>query len=289
MKSLLVPAGGSDSDIPVFETALAAARPVVGHLHFLHVHVGAGQAAVHIPHAAFARGSALVQVLETLEARGAARSAAAGAHVRDFCARAGIEMRDLPGRSDAVTASWQAGEGGAARRIIQEARYHDLIVVARPSKPNGLPRDFLELLLVGCGRPLLIPGPTAPRTVAGTIMVAWRETPEAARAVAAAMPLLVAAQRVVVVNVAEEAADATTDAVSGVVRHLAWNGATATARVVAPDGRATSAILAAVAAECEADLVVLGAYGHSRMRELLFGGCTQSFIDHADRAVLLMH
>ncbi len=288
MRLILVPAGGSETDLPVFETALAAARPFAGHLHFLHVRVGAGQAAVNIPHTAFVRGAALAGALEELEAQAAARSAAAAAHVRDFCTGAQIEMRDKPGPSDGVTASWQTDDRGAAARILSQARHHDLVVVGRAMKPNGLPQDFLELLLVGCGRPLLISSSSAPRTLTGTIMVGWRETPEAARAVAAAMPLLAQAERVVVVSVAEGAA-ATADSVAGVARQLAWNGVFAETQVAAPDGRPTSVVLAEAARACAADLVVLGAYGHSRMRELLFGGCTRSFIEHADRPVLLMH
>jgi hypothetical protein len=67
MKSILVPVGGSATDGPLLETALAAARPFCGHLHFVHVHIGAGQAAANIPHTAFAMGPALANALEALE------------------------------------------------------------------------------------------------------------------------------------------------------------------------------------------------------------------------------
>jgi hypothetical protein len=61
MKSILVPIGGSATDTALLETALAAARPFCSHLHFVHVHIGAGEAAVHIPQTAFAMGPALVK------------------------------------------------------------------------------------------------------------------------------------------------------------------------------------------------------------------------------------
>ncbi len=290
MKTILVPTGGSASDLAVFETAVVAARPFASHLHFLHVHIGAGQAAQHIPHAAFARGPALSSALAELDAAAAARSANAVAHVREFCARAHIDMRDTPAPSDHVTASCQVEESGAVWRIMFQARHHDLVVVGRATKPNGLPVDFLEELLLGCGRPVLIAGAMPPQTISGTIMVGWRETAEAARAVAAAMPFLARAKRVVVVSVADGGADAAAaDAMAGVARQLAWNGAPAETQIIAPKGRPTPVVLAEAAEACAADLVVLGAYGHSRMRELLFGGCTKSFIEYADRPVLLMH
>jgi nucleotide-binding universal stress UspA family protein len=77
--------------------------------------------------------------------------------------------------------------------------------------------------------------------------------------------------------------------VGDVVRHLAWHGIDADVRRL--DGGAGSAgeRLSAAARECAADLVVLGAYGHSRTRELFFGGCTRHFLEDTAQAVLLMH
>ncbi len=63
MKSFLVPVGGSATDGPLFETALAAARPFSGHLQFVHVHVGIGEAAANTPHTEFAMGPALSNAL----------------------------------------------------------------------------------------------------------------------------------------------------------------------------------------------------------------------------------
>ena len=59
MKLILVPIGGSGTGTALLETALAAARPFCSHLHFVHAHIGAGEAAAHIPHTAFAIGPAL--------------------------------------------------------------------------------------------------------------------------------------------------------------------------------------------------------------------------------------
>jgi hypothetical protein len=80
-------------------------------------------------------------------------------------------------------------EGGALERVLFHAHHNDLVVVGRGAKPNGLPPDFLEHLLMGCGRPLLIAGPARSQMVTGTIMVCWRESADAARAVTAAAPL----------------------------------------------------------------------------------------------------
>jgi nucleotide-binding universal stress UspA family protein len=232
-------------------------------------------------------GPALSTALKELDAKARTRSAAAAQHFCDFCARSNIEIADAPDRSQGVTASWHEEEGRALERIMLRARHNDLVVVGRAKKANGLPTDFLEELLIGCGRPVLIANAAPPPTLTGTIMVCWKETAESARAVGAAMPLLTHAKRTVIVSVAEN--QDLTEPLSDIVRQLAWNGVHAETRIITPNGTAMPAVLASAAQECGADLMVLGAYGHSRMHEILFGSCTQSVIQNADRPVLLMH
>jgi nucleotide-binding universal stress UspA family protein len=141
MKSILVPIGGSATDEAVLETALAAARPFCSHLHFVHVHIGAGQAAANIPHTAFAMGPALASALEGLEKEAETRSAEAARHVRDFCARANIGIRDAAGTAPAVTASWREENGHALKHIMSHARHCDLVVLGRARRPDGLSDD----------------------------------------------------------------------------------------------------------------------------------------------------
>jgi nucleotide-binding universal stress UspA family protein len=288
MKSFLIPIGGSDTDSSLFETALAAARPFSSHLNFLHVHIGPGEAALHSPHTGFAMGPALSSALQELDTKAQTRSELAAQHFGEFCAKAMVEIRDAPERTDAVTASWREEDGSALPRILFHARHHDLVVVGRAKSANGLPADFLEQLLVGCGRPVLIAGPSAAPAFAGTIMVCWKESPEAARAVNAAMPFLRHARRVVVASIAENG-DSTAESLADVARQLAWNGVRAEQRTVLASGGGIPALLSAAAHECGADLMVLGAYGRSRMHEILFGSCTQAVIRNAETSVLLMH
>jgi nucleotide-binding universal stress UspA family protein len=287
MRSILVPVGGSDTDLPLFETALAAARSISGHLQFVHVHISAGEAAAHTPHTAFAMGPALSNALNDLDVAARTRSAVAAQHFRDFCRQSKIEICDMPAPSKGVTASWHEEQGRALKRILLHARHNDLVVVGRAKKANGLPTDFIEALLIGCGRPVLISNSTPRPSLTGTIMVCWKETPEAARAVSAAMPFLTQANRVVVVSVAES--EDLREAMSEVARQLAWNGVRAETRIIDPHAVAVPELLASAAHEYGADLVVLGAYGRSRMREVLFGSCTHAVIRAADRPVLLMH
>ena len=289
MKTILVPVGGSDADALVLETALAVAQPLSAHLELLHVRVAAADAAVHTPHLDFARGAVLASALDGLGSKGRRPSELAEHHARDFCARNAIEMVETPGPAPSVTARWRRDEGEAMQRLLVHARHHDLVVMARPTALDGLPPDRLESLVMGCGRPLLIAPTEAPMRALDTAMVCWKETRDAARAVSAAILLIVKARRVVVVGVREDGAQALSDAVEEVVRELAWNGMAAEPYVLARDGRSTADVLFAAAAERGVDLMVMGAYGHRYLREALFGGCTQSAIESAHCPVFLMH
>jgi nucleotide-binding universal stress UspA family protein len=252
-------------------------------LQFLHVHVRPGQAAANTPHTAFAMGPALANALRDLDAKAKTRSATAAQHFRDFCARSDIEICDAPDHTKGVTASWHEENGHALKRIMFRARHNDLVVVGRAKTANGLPADFLEQLLMGCGRPVLIASSAPEPMPTGTIMVCWKETAEAARALNAAMPFLIHARRVVIVSVAETVENLA-EAVSDVARQLAWNGVRSEVRTLVANGAAIPALLSSAAQDCNADLMVLGAYGRSRMREILFGSCTQSVIHHAGAA-----
>jgi nucleotide-binding universal stress UspA family protein len=288
MKSILVPVGGSDSDEVVFETALAAARPFEAHLQFLHVHLGLGAVARNTPHMAFAGGDALRAGLAELELQRRDRATGATRHVEAFCARSRVELCAVGAAAGGVTASCHEEEGDAIARVLFHARHSDLVVLARARRPNGLPSDFLELLVQQSGRPVLVAGPTSPRTLTGTILVCWKESADAARAVTAALPLLARAERVVFASVAEPD-EATAAAVNDVAAQFARNNTRAEGLVVKANGRPVQDALSDVAREQAADLIVMGAYGHSRLRETLFGGCTQSFLRDADRPILLMH
>ncbi|HUH83961.1 MAG TPA: universal stress protein [Stellaceae bacterium] len=288
MKTILVPTGGSDTDQAVFTTALAAARPLGAHLEFLHVRLGAGDAAPFVPHVDFARGAALRAALQKIDADQERRLTIARRHFERFCEANDVPLRDVPGRANGISATWRQALEGGMERIMIEARHNDLIVTARAAHANGLPQDFVELALVGSGRPILLAPWRSVERLTGTALVCWKETPQAARALAAALPLLARSKRVIILTI-EEQKDASLENGVEMARQLAWQGIAAKARWMPADRRGVAAQIDAAASEHEADLIVMGGYGHGRVRELVFGGCTQHFLEGADRPVLLMH
>jgi nucleotide-binding universal stress UspA family protein len=286
IKTILVPTGGSDTDFVVFETALAVAQLFRAHLEFFHVRVDAGEALRYSPHAAFARGPGLRNALNDQKQGSQARSRAGKQHFQNFCKRHRLKVTDTPSRSLSVSASWHEEPGHEEEPFVTRARAHDLVVVARASRPNGLPPDLLQLLVFGSGRPILIPTAETPANPAGTIMICWKDAAEPTRAITAAMPFLVKAKHVIITNVEEDRSSADAAAVA---RYLSWHGVRAKTQTFKAGGRPIATLLSSFAKDCAADLLVMGAYGRSPFHESIFGGCTQSVLQHAEVPVFLFH
>jgi nucleotide-binding universal stress UspA family protein len=290
MRTILVLAGGHATDKAVFDTALAAARPLGANLEFLHVRIELAEAAVYTPHVEFAIGRALRGALTNLEAQAQKRSLAALHHFEELCEREAIEIAIKPSnlQTAQVSACWYEEHDDAAVNIVRCARHNDLIVVGRRSHSNGLPPDLLEQVLMQSGRPVLIASAEPRQRLTGTVLVCWNETAESARALAASLPLLAASKRVVIASV-EEGAGSSPQALYHLAQRLEWDGIVANPQWLRSSSQPVADRLQALATETQADLLVMGGYGHGRLREMVFGGCTQYFLDQGDRPVLMMH
>ena len=291
MRTILVLAGGSKTDEQVFATALAAAKPLGANLEFFHVRIASSEAARNTPYVDFARGAAISAALQAIDREVAARSASALRHFKAFCAREGIPLASGPAgvSSRVVSACWSEEQPeDAASAVMLHARHNELTVVGRARSSNGMPPGLVERLILESGRPVLIAPADLQRRASGTAVVCWKETPEAARALAVATPLLKASRHVVILN-AEEGRDSRPESGDGLAARLKWSEIQATTRWLAADGRPAEQRLCQAVAELNPDLVIMGAYGHSRVRESILGGCTRQFLEERDRPVLLMH
>jgi nucleotide-binding universal stress UspA family protein len=287
MKTLLTFVGGGDRDPVILQTALAAALPFSAHLDCLHCRVPTTQA-VRYAELEFASGAALGNALKRLETNTNVFSDLAAEHVRKFCTNAAIGFGDTSAGGHGVTASFREDESNALERLTLHAGRGDLVVMGRKRQKQGLAPETLEHLARHCGRPILVAATAAPPTLTDTIMVCWSEIGSAARAVTAATPLLAKAGRVVFASVAKREAGVK-DSLNGLAGQYSGNGVSTEVRVVPASGRRLPEALASTAAECGANLVVMGAYGRPRFRELVLGSRTEALLDAIDRPILLMH
>ena len=193
-----------------------------------------------------------------------------------------------------LSAEWRVTEGLEADPAVH-ARYVDLTILGQLDPDGGdteLIRPRPDLVALASGRPILaVPYAGQFETVGRRVLIGWNATREATRAVNDAMPLLAAADVVTVLTIdAREGPDAHGELPGADISlHLARHGVKATIERTVSAGVPAGEVLLSRAADLGADLLVIGAYGHSRMRELLLGGATRSILQSMTVPVLMSH
>ena len=178
--------------------------------------------------------------------------------------------------------------------LALRARYADIVIVSQPDAATvapPFPADLAARLALGGGRPVLVvPRHGACNAIGGPALVAWDGSREATRAVTGALPLLRAAAQVTVVDFggAESPAGIVEDPCAALAAWLDRHGVAARCghRPLAPD---VAGALLAEAADVGAGLLVMGAYGHPRLREIVLGGVTETILRAMTLPVLLAH
>ena len=281
MRDLLLVLDGSARDATRLETALELARTVGAHLTGLCPLELLLPADLGFALGGYPEALALQSAVEQLQDQANARAAEIEAVFRTGLTRAG------------VNGDWRTAPGPVGPAIAVAARHADLTVIGQDDPDHRVPpagRHMIEDVLLAAGRPLLLL-PYAGRfpTIGRNVLIAWTPTREAARAVGDALGLIEPAAQVTVLTVARAGGG---DAVPGaeIAAHLARHGLAVTAARSVSDGQIHEAdMLLSYAADLGADLLVMGGYGHSRVRELTLGGVTRSVLRHMTLPVLMSH
>lgn len=177
--------------------------------------------------------------------------------------------------------------------LAQEGRVSDIVVLAPPPDPysvGSLAAETAEYVLLNAGRPVLLVPYACQQVEMEHIVIAWDGWREAARAVADAMPLLLCAERVTIVAVwnRDDRPTPKSEPVAGLRQYLARHGIVAGV-YNEPTSEAVGQVLLEATRSLNADLLVAGGYGHSRMREVMLGGTTRTLMHHAGIPLLLSH
>ena len=191
------------------------------------------------------------------------------------------------------SSEWRSDAASPADFLTTEARAADLLIVGR--RENGIrfiPNQTLDIgdAIMRAGRPMLVVPPRKTFLALNRILIAWKDTAEARKAVAAALPLLKSAQDVMIVEIASDEREKkiATRRVVDVAKWLAQYDITASASAELCAGD-VGGYLDTIALENGADIIVAGAYGHSRLREWAFGGVTRHLLQQGSTCALLMH
>jgi nucleotide-binding universal stress UspA family protein len=206
--------------------------------------------------------------------------------------RTAKRLRERLAKIDA-SSEFRSVEAGASElnaRCASEARWADLFVATARSEAGAIDwGDMIETIIFEAGRAVYLAPPGGnPAPGVRNALVAWRDTRESARAVAEALPFLKgSATRIVTVR--PKGGEEPDDRAADVAAHLARHGAKVEVNAVDAHGATTASVLLGEARRMEADLIVMGAYGHSRFREWVLGGVTRDMIAKSDKPLLIAH
>lgn len=273
LKDVLVYVDGSRETPSTLAAACALARDHDAHLSGLAVDRPPeipGYATIEIPQSA-------LEIIRTQRKEAAAKA-------REIFDKA-VAAAGITNRS-----GWSLARGMPLESLSLRSRYTDVVVVSQSNteREDGAVDDMVDDLILICGRPVLvIPYIGAADRIGKKVLVAWNASREAARAVADAMPILEAAESVEVIAVEPNGIGDAPGA--DIAEHLARHGVNATANKTTGLDIEVGDVLLNHIADTGADLLVMGAYGHSRMRELVLGGATRHLLQHMTVPVLLSH
>ena len=174
--------------------------------------------------------------------------------------------------------------------LVDYARLRDLTLVSIPEGEH-VSRWYAETIIFGSGLPTMVLPEVRkrPEFALNTVIVAWDFSRPAARAVADALPLLQKSKRVFVLTITNEKVIDTRRSSAELAKHLARHGVDVTLDVVDAGGRSIGDAMESYVASRNGDLLVMGAYGHSRLREFILGGATKSALARPPVPVFFSH
>ena len=283
IKTVLAEVTGNAAD----ETVLESAR-IVGERHGAHITV------LHVRRDQFdptwdAGMVDYAPIIDVLQQEAKKREAAAVKRYGDWRKRHRIAEKAEPPGGKRPTASFIVESGIARGRLTDYGRVADLTLMLRPEiAPADTSAEF-ETFLFDTGRPvLLLPAKTDDRLYEH-VMVAWDGSLEAARAVALAMPFIEEAEKLSVYTGGDQPSVRSGKPAADLVKHLAWHGLEVGIAPNNPKADSIGIDLLDACRKSKASLLVMGAYSHSRLRQIVLGGVTRHVLANAKLPLLMTH
>ncbi|MBC9207336.1 universal stress protein [Roseomonas aerophila] len=286
-RRLLLPLTGTAAGEAALHTALMVARIWNAHVHCLHVRVDARDVA---PLAGEGLSGAMIEeMMAATERESGERANRVHALFERF-----VQGRDVTIalnaesalKAEGPTLSFESIAGREEDVVAQQSRLYDMAVVPHPEADDDVSSsDALHAVLFDSGRPVLIAPRQPPATIGTRVCCAWNGTAESAAAVAAALPWLHRAEQVQLLY--SDDYQRRGPAVEGIQAYLRWHEIQSQAVPFKPQTREVGAGLLGAVRDFDADLLCMGAYSHSRLRQLILGGVTRHVLENADIPVLM--
>jgi len=286
IKTMLAPIDGTDEALPILETAFMVGRDLGAHMNVFHVSADPKDAVPLLGEGM--SGAMIEEMIDLAEKDADGRLTTARKMFDEFCAKNSIPVVDKPALSDQVCASWTVETGREDEAVARHGRLADMVVTSQPTPESDLTSTLtLNAAIFETGRPVLVVPPSTPPSIGRKIAIFWNGTAESARAAAAAMPFIENSDTTYILTA--ESARTSTSAATDLAAYLAWYGVEAPTEAVEPSGRSVGESLIRAAHDDGADLLVMGAYTHSRMRQLIHGGVTKHVLAEASIPLLMVH
>jgi nucleotide-binding universal stress UspA family protein len=284
IRKLLLPLTGTAAGEAALATALTIARRWNAHVLALHVRVDSRDVA---PLAGEGLSGAMIEeMMSATEKESNDRAHAVRSMFERFVARHDVAVQEPHAGSDHATAGFAAVTGREEDIVAQQARLADLTVVPHPDSGEDVSSsDALHAVLFDSGRPVLIAPQITPPMIGARVCVAWNGTAESASSVQGALPWMKRAEGVAILTA--EGYQRRGPGAPDLAAYLALHGIRPEIITFKSVSGSVGAGLLAAAANYGCDLLSMGAYSHSRLRQLILGGVTRHVLEHSTLPVMM--
>ena len=284
IRKLLLPLTGTAAGEAALTTSLMIARRFNAHVTALHVRVDSRDIA---PLAGEGLSGAMIEeMMSATEKESGDRAHAVRSMFERFVARHEVTVSEPRPGLDHPTASFASVTGREEDIVAQQARLADLTVVPHPDAGEDVSSsDALHAVLFDSGRPVLISPQVMPKSIGTRVCLAWNGTAESAASAQAALPWM--QQAVAVRILSAEGYQRRGPGAPDLAAYLALHGVNADITIFRSVGSSVGAGLLAAATEFGCDLLSMGAYSHSRLRQLILGGVTRHVLEYSSLPVMM--
>lgn len=286
IRRILVPVDGTEGAKPLMEAGLGLGKELGAHVDVLHVRSDPKDT---IPLLGEGMSVSMIEdMIAVAEKEGHERATRGRGLFDELVAQLSLTAGNDP-KTKGPTAAWSEEVGRDDEITARHGRLADLIVVARPTADSDVSSTLtLNAALFDTGRPALVVPPGGVGKFDGHVGVSWNGSAQSARAVSSARPLIDRADKVTVLTVASDRTSAAR--APELAAYLQWHGVTPDTKTFTAEGRSSiGAALLAECAEAGVELLVMGAYTHSRMRQLILGGVTRVVLEQAEIPLFMAH
>lgn len=285
IKTILVPIDGTETSRSALDVAFMLGRDLTAHVDVLHVATDPKDA---VPLLGEGMSAAIIEeMIQLAENEASERTARTEAMFDDARGRFDLAIQESPPLGNACSTALIQSVGREDDLTAIKGRLADLVVVSRPTERTDTALAMtINAAIFETGRPVLVAPPQIPDAIGKKIAVSWNGSAEASRAVAAAMPLIVRSEGVVIMTA--ESDGTSSEVASKLATYFAWHGVNAESRIL-PGGSQVGEVLLEDCVVSGVDLLVMGAYTHSRMRQMILGGVTKHVLGCAELPVLMSH